>query len=255
MARLVGDEAMRTLAASRVTIFGLGGVGSWAAESLVRSGIGSLHIVDFDLVCVTNTNRQLHAVKGATGKPKAEILAERLRSINPVANIRASVQFYDAAHSDELLEDTPHFVIDAIDNITAKSHLIATCQRRGIPMVVSGGASGRSDPTAIRVADLAQVRDDAFLAATRKFLRRRHDFSSADRWDISAVYSLEPCADPHELEYENGGGFQCVCPQGANDLHGCDHRSVIYGTASYVTGAFGLACASQAVRQLLAARS
>jgi tRNA A37 threonylcarbamoyladenosine dehydratase len=256
MGRLVGDPGMIRLFASHVAVIGLGGVGSWAAESLVRSGVGRLTIVDFDLVCVTNANRQLHAMKGTTGKPKAAVMAERLRLINPRCEVEAIREFYNEGSSERILggapDQAPDLVIDAIDNLAAKTHLIATCRARGIPLVVSGGASGRLDPTRIREADLSKVRGDPFLAATRKILRQRHDFPrGAAPWGIPAIYSTEEPAEPLELAYDNGEGFRCVCPQGQNSPHSCEHRSVIYGTASFVTGAFGLACAAAAVRRLL----
>jgi tRNA A37 threonylcarbamoyladenosine dehydratase len=253
MGRLVGDAGMQKLFASHVVVVGLGGVGSWAAESLARSGVGKLTLVDFDLICVTNANRQLHALRGTTGKPKAAVMAERLALVNPRCDVVARPEFYNAASSDALLAGAPDLVIDAIDNIAAKTHLIATCRARGIPLVVSGGASGRMDPTRIRTADLNAALGDPFLAATRKQLRRAHDFPHRDKeaWGIPCVFSSEPAQDPLDLAYDEGEGFRCVCPQGENDLHGCMHRNVIYGTASFVTGAFGLACASLAVRILL----
>ena len=252
MGRLVGDRGMARLFASHAMVIGLGGVGSWAAESLVRSGVGRLTIVDFDLICVTNANRQLHATRGTTGKPKAEVMAERLRQINPRCQVEAVRAFYSEATSAELLGRAPDLVIDAIDNLRAKTHLIAACRRAGLPLVVSGGASGRMDPTRIREADLNRAAGDPFLAATRKLLRQHHDFPRGDeRWGIPAIYSSEPAADPLDLDYDGGQGFRCVCPQGQDSPHSCEHRNVIYGTASFVTGAFGLACAAAATRLLL----
>lgn len=253
MGRLVGDPGMQRLFTSHVVVIGLGGVGSWAAESLARSGVGKLTLVDFDLICVTNANRQLHALRGTTGKPKAQVMAERLRLVNPRCEVVPLAEFYNAAASDAILAGPPDLVVDAIDNLAAKTHLIATCRARKIPLVVSGGASGRLDPTQIRIADLNAADSDPFLAATRKLLRRTHDFPHRDKepWGIPTVFSREPARDPLDLDYDGGEGFRCVCPQGENDLHGCMHRNVIYGTASFVTGAFGLACASAAVRTLL----
>ncbi len=232
-------------------IIGIGGVGSWAAESLARSGVGRISLVDFDLICVTNTNRQLHALKGTTGKPKVEVMAERLRLVQPRCTVQALRKFYNEETSAELLADPPDLVIDAIDNLAAKTHLIATCRARGLPLVVSGGASGRLDPTRIRESDLAKVKGDPFLAATRKILRQRHAFPRSDAlWGLPTIHSTEEPALPQSLAYDDGA-FQCVCPQGQNSPHSCEHRSVIYGTASFVTGAFGLACAAAAVRKLL----
>ncbi len=252
--RLVGDAGMEKLFASHVVVVGLGGVGSWAAESLARSGVGRLTIVDFDLICVTNANRQLHALRGTTGKHKSAVMADRLRLINPRCEVVPHAKFYNQETSAELLDPGADLVIDAIDNLAAKTHLIATCRERGLPLVVSGGAAGRIDPTQIRISDLNAVTEDPFLAVTRKLLRKNHNFAPSDKlpWGIPAVHSLEPPADPVALHYDDGEGFRCVCPHGDNGLHGCMHRNVIHGTAGFVTGAFGLACASAAVRMLLA---
>lgn len=251
MGRLVGDRAMARLFDSHVTVIGMGGVGSWAAESLIRSGVGNLTLVDFDLVCVTNANRQLHAMKGTTGKPKVEVMAERLERINPSARVTPRREFYNADTSASLLEPRTDMIVDAIDNLAAKSHLIATCRALSIPMVVSGGASGRMDPTAIQRDDLAEVTGDPFLKATRKLLRKHHGFETSAPWGIPTVFSMEPCATPQPLDYDEGTGFVCVCPQGNNGMHTCDQRNLIYGTASFVTGAFGLACAAAVVDRLV----
>lgn len=251
MARLVGDAGMDRLRHAHAMVIGLGGVGSWAAEALVRSGVGTITLVDFDLVCVTNANRQLHAMRGTTGKPKVAVMAERLSTINPACEVLAERTFYGAHSSPGLLDRHPDVVIDAIDNITAKAHLIATCRDRSIEVVVSGGASGRRDPTAVRERDLAAVRDDPFLAATRKALRKEYEFPARGPWGITAVHSLELPADPIPLDYDGDEGFKCVCPQGQNGQHDCERRRLIYGTAGFVTGAFGFACASAAVRTVL----
>ncbi|MGB0639284.1 MAG: tRNA threonylcarbamoyladenosine dehydratase [Myxococcota bacterium] len=249
--RLVGDSAMSKLFNSRVTVIGLGGVGSFAAEALARSGVGNLTLVDFDLVCVTNANRQLQAMRGNVGKPKATILAERLRLINPQANIKAVPLFYDARLADKLLPADTDFVVDAIDNVTAKCHLLATCRERNIPIVCSTGASGRMDPTRIAVADLSETRVDPLAASVRKILRRQYDFPRTESFGIPAVYSSENLSDPVDLHYDGGNGFHCVCPNNENDLHTCEDRNVIWGTAGFVTGAFGLTCASVVVRELV----
>ena len=131
-----------------MTVFGVGGVGSFAAEALVRSGVGRVILVDYDRICVTNVNRQLHAMKGTLGKSKVEVMAERLRAINPDATIEARAEFYGAETSARLLVPEPDVVIDAIDNIAAKMHLIATCVRERLRIVSAMGAAARLDPTA-----------------------------------------------------------------------------------------------------------
>src|SRR5437764_15245906 len=157
MGRLIGEEAMGRLLGAHVMVIGLGGVGSFAVEALARSGIGRLTLVDFDRVCVTNTNRQLQAVQGAIARPKATLLAERVKLINPQARAEAVPLFYSHKTSDELLARAPDFVVDAIDNVTAKCPLLAACKQRRLAVVSSTGASGRMDPTQLRVVDLAET--------------------------------------------------------------------------------------------------
>lgn len=250
MGRLVGDDGMKRLFAAHVLVVGCGGVGSFAAESLCRSGIGRLTLVDFDRVCVTNSNRQLQALKGTIGKRKVEVLAERLRLVNPQASIDPLCRFYDAESAAAILALAPDFVVDAIDNITAKCHLLYTCRRLGIQVVSATGASGRFDPTAIRVTDFADTRIDPLAQEVRQILRRKYDFPVSGPFGIKAVYSTEHPHHPEELHYDGGDGFRCVCPGGKNDHHSCEERRLIYGTASFVTGAFGLACAGVVVRAL-----
>lgn len=251
MGRLVGDDGMKRLLSARVMVVGLGGVGSLAGESLARSGIGHLKLVDFDKVCITNSNRQLQAMKGTIGKFKAAVLAERLRLINPQAEIEPIEAFYREDSAEEFFAEPVDFVVDAIDNISAKCHLLAMCKERGIPVVCSTGAAGRLDPTRIATADLADTTVDPLAVAVRRILRRRFDFPTKGKFGIPAVYSTEAVRDPIELHYDKGLGFKCVCPGGKNEFHSCDSRRVIHGTAGFVTGAFGMACASLVVRSLL----
>lgn len=253
MGRLVGDRRMKQLMDAHVLVVGLGGVGSFAAESLARSGVGTLTIVDFDDVCITNFNRQLHAVDGVVGKNKAEVMAERLRQINRKAQVRPRPVSYDAERADELLAERPDFVIDAIDHVTSKCHLLATCRERGIAVVSATGSGGRLDPTRVEVADLAETTYDPLAKRLRTILRTKHGFpGEGEPFGIPAVYSTEPHTEPVELHYDKGKGFRCVCPQGQNEFFTCDARSTIYGNASFVTGTFGLVCASVAVRHLIA---
>lgn len=253
MGRLVGDEAMKRLLGAHVIVVGLGGVGSWAAESLVRSGVGRLTLVDFDEVCITNFNRQLQAVQGQVGQKKADVLAERFAKIHPQARITALAEPYCERTEELIFAERPDFVVDAIDNVTNKCRLIAYCRREGIPIVVSTGSGGRMDPTRIRLADLAETENDPLAREIRRILRQEHGFSREGRFDIPAVYSQEPTQKPVDLAYDNGQGFKCVCPQGNNGFFTCDNRNLILGNASFVTGAFGLAAASYVVRTLTGA--
>lgn len=250
--RLVGDDGMARLLNARVMVIGLGGVGSQAAEALARSGVGKLWLVDFDKVCITNTNRQLQAMQGTIGKFKADILAERLQKVNPQAQVESIKLFYNERTSDRLLDMQPDWVVDCIDNITAKCHLLHACKERGTKVVCSTGASGRIDPTHIKLADLGETRVDPLASAVRKILRTKYGFPAKGPFGIPAVFSTESAAEPHELHYDEGKGFRCVCPGGKNEFHSCEDRSVIYGTAGFVTGVFGMMCASVVVREISA---
>lgn len=252
-ARLFGESPFERLAGASVTVFGLGGVGSYAVEGLVRSGVGRVVMVDFDDVCVTNVNRQLHALKGAYSKPKCDMLAERMQRINPDAELVPVKVFYNADTSEALLGDDPDFVIDAIDNMTAKAHLIATCVERGIPLVSSMGAAGKLDPTAIEIADLSDTHGCPMAKAMRKILRQKYGLGAGQaHTGVHAVFSAEARTPPQELSYDAAaGGFLCVCPSRANDFHTCDDRNLIDGSAGFVTSVFGMTCTSVVVRSLI----
>ncbi len=250
-ARLFTEPGLGRLMSARVAVFGVGGVGSFAAEALARSGVGHLRLVDFDKVCITNTNRQLHAMKGTVGKVKVEVMAERLRRVHPTAEVEAIPRFYERTASDALLAGDLDFVVDAIDNLTAKAHLIATCRERGIPLVSCMGAAARMDPTRIEIADLSYTRVDPFARALRKILRKSYALDLTAPVGIPAVFSTEEPIAPSSPSYDEGEGFRCVCPGGKNGMHDCDRRARIDGSASFVTGAFGLAAASVVVRRLV----
>lgn len=251
MGRLIGDDNMKKLFNARVLVLGLGGVGSWAAESLARSGVGHLFLVDFDDICITNTNRQLHAMAGMVGKKKSAVMCERLKKINPQSEVIDLALFYNAENCEKIFSVKPDYVIDAIDNLTAKAHLINECRLRGIPVVSSTGAAARLDPTQVKLADLSASHTDPMAAQLRKILRTKYEFPREGEFGIPCVFSEETHRLPKELHYDEGKGFQCVCPQGENNMHSCDRRNVIYGNASFVTGTFGLVMASWVVRKII----
>lgn len=252
-ARLFSEPGLHRLMRARVAVIGVGGVGSFAAEALARSGVGELVLVDFDKVCITNSNRQLHAMKGTVGRRKVDVMAERLRRVHPTATIVAEPTFYEASTSDRLLQDSFDYVVDCIDNLTAKAHLVATCRARGIRVVSSMGAAARMDPTLIRVRDLAETEIDPFARAFRKILREKHAIDTSATTGIPAVFSLEPPIAPSAPAYDGDDGFVCVCPGGKNGKNDCDRKKRIDGSAAFVTGAFGLAAASTVVRELVTA--
>lgn len=251
MGRLVGDSGMEKLFRAHVMLIGVGGVGSWTAESLARSGVGKLTLVDFDEVCITNANRQLHAIQGMVGKKKAEVMAERLRKINPQMDVNVIPEFYNADNADRILSQPVDFIVDAIDNLTAKAHLLNTCRTRQLRVVTSAGAAARLDPSMIKITDLADTYGDPMAQQLRKILRQKYDWPQKGEFGIQCVFSDEVPIQPIDLHYDQGEGFKCVCPQGQNNLHSCEHRNVIWGTASFVTGAFGLHMASWIVREVL----
>ncbi|HEY0195498.1 MAG TPA: tRNA threonylcarbamoyladenosine dehydratase [Kofleriaceae bacterium] len=248
-ARLLGDDGVARLAASTVTVLGVGGVGSFAAEALVRSGVGRVILVDYDRICVTNVNRQLHAQKGTLGKPKVAVMAERLRLINPDAVIEARGEFYGPENSARLLTPEPDVVVDAIDNMAAKMHLIATCLRDRLRCVSAMGAAARLDPTQVRTGDLSETKVDPFARELRRLLRKKHGIDCTRPVGVWAVFSEEAPIAPRALAYDDGA-FRCVCPGGDNGVNDCEHRNRVEGSVAFVPSVFGAAAASLAVKLL-----
>ena len=250
MARLIGEPALQRLGQTKVMVVGLGGVGSWAAEALARSGVGQITLVDFDLVCIRNFNRQLGAIEGKLGSPKAAAMAERLQQINPHAIINPIVNFASSETIPPLMQqEHPDFVIDAIDHVTSKCFLIHYCWQQKIPLVVATGSAGRMDPTQIRIADLANTQQDPLAKVVRRVLRQKYGLPAKGDFGIAAVYALGRTFEPVGAEPPcsfNG------CPQAEHPLQSCTQQRVVRGSASFVTGSFGLACAAYAVNYLRA---
>jgi tRNA A37 threonylcarbamoyladenosine dehydratase len=247
--RLVGNDGIRKLLDAHVTIFGLGGVGSYAAEALARSAVGRMTLVDFDDVCLTNVNRQLQAFPATVGQSKAQLLAERVRAIHPEAWVDPIQAFYEASTSDALLKPRPDFVIDAIDNVTSKVLLLETCLKQGIPVISITGAGARMDPTQIRIDDLSRTKVDPLARVLRKELARR-GFAAEGDVGLPVVFSEEEVRAPEVPEWDVEKGFQCICPHRADSPHACEKRRVIYGTSTFMTAAFAMAAVSVVVRHL-----
>ena len=251
--RLVGEDGAKRLQASHVTIIGLGGVGGYVAESLIRSAVGRMTLVDFDDVCVTNVNRQIQAFPTTVGQSKTMLLAERVRAINPDAWIDPVQAFYGADTSEAILSPRPDFVVDAIDNVTAKVHLLHTCLQRKIPVVSVAGAGARWDPTQIRIADLSETKIDALARVVRKELSKR-GVDTTRHVGLPMVYSDEHAFSPLAPSWDEDSGFRCICPHKEDSPHACEKRRIIYGTAGFVTSAFASAASSVVVRSLVAPR-
>jgi tRNA A37 threonylcarbamoyladenosine dehydratase len=246
LARLYGADALPKLHRARVAIVGTGGVGSWTAEALARSGIGHLTLIDPDEVCVTNSNRQLPALAGQFGRLKIAVIAERLRLIQPGIEVAEVAAFFTASNAVELLSGGYDVVIDGIDEVKLKALLVASCRDLGLRLVVSGGAGGKSDPSAIRTADLAFATNDRLLKLVRKVLRQEHGYpeeSARVPFGVRAVYSVEnaryPWSDGTVRETsERGSQLRLNCESG-------------FGTATPVTGTFGFTAAAEAINLIL----
>jgi tRNA A37 threonylcarbamoyladenosine dehydratase len=225
-------------------VIGLGGVGSYAAEALARSGVGRLSLVDFDKVCITNLNRQLHATRRTVRDFKSDLMAARCKDINPKAEVRGLSVFYDAETSAEILGEGHDVVLDCIDNMTAKVHLLSTCVERGQYVVSAMGAGGRMDPTRVRVSDLSETRVDPFARIVRDLLRQR-----GIEEGIPCVWSDEP---PNDLDEAAEEAFRCICPdKDLKSRHSCEQRHQVQGSNSWMPPIFGLTMAGVAVNELL----
>jgi tRNA A37 threonylcarbamoyladenosine dehydratase len=236
LARLYGAGGLQRLLGASVCVVGIGGVGSWTVEALARSAIGQITLVDSDDVCLSNFNRQLPAVDSAVGRSKAEVMAERVRAIHPICRVLAVAERFNETTADKILATRFDFVVDAIDQVANKALLIARCRQKEIPIVCSGGAAGRREPSAIRVGDLAQTSHDALLKEVRKKLREEHGYAFDPKtpFGVACVFSTEPAVPP-------AGGFA-----------GRETRDHGYGTVSFVTGTFGLVAASCVVSKIAA---
>jgi tRNA A37 threonylcarbamoyladenosine dehydratase len=246
--RLYGVGSLARLSVCRVAIIGIGGVGSWLVEALARSGVGHLTLIDADDICVSNSNRQLPAMSGQFGRQKVALMRERCLAINPDMQVEALAVFLTPSNMAQMLEQGYDLVIDACDSFRVKVELIAWCRRRKQKLIVVGAAGGRTDPTQIRIRDLAKTEQDALLALIRRKLRTEFNFpKNKDRYfSIPAIYSLE------NVQYPQADGSVCgirpaTDPEGGFKLDCGDGL----GAATHVTGAFAFAAAAKAMEILL----
>jgi len=244
IARLYGRDGLLRLASAHVCVVGVGGVGSWSVEALARSGVGAITLIDLDEVCITNVNRQLPAMNDTVGRPKVEVLAERVRLINPLCEVHLKQEFFTGSSASRLLGHPFDWVIDAIDVPLNKCLLLATCRQQGVPVLTVGGAGGKRDATAVRVSDLGQSGHDPLLKVVRRDLRRVHGFSAppGEAMGIPCVFSAEPPIYPWAdgtvcQTREQGGTLTMDCASG-------------FGAATFVTGVFGFAAAGEVVRRI-----
>ena len=247
--RLFGMAAMERLRAAHVCVIGIGGVGSWVVEALARTGIGALTIVDADDVCVTNINRQLPALTATVGQAKVNVMAERVRQISPSCEITARPEFYTKASAAELLAQPFDFVVDCVDRMSIKAHLIHECRTRGLRILTCGSAGGRRDPSQVEASDLGRAGNDELLRQVRRQLRREHGWPEgrgglALPMGVPCVFTgekpLYPRADGTcSAEPEEGESLRMDCASG-------------FGAATFITGVFGFVAASEVVRRLAA---
>lgn len=241
VARLLGDEGLARLSRAHVCVVGLGGVGSWVVEALARSGIGALTLVDLDEVCISNINRQLHALTSTVGQSKATALASRVEQINPNCRVTIMPVFFKKTNADEILSAPYDYVVDAIDGVAHKTRLIGMCKERGLPIITCGGAGGKRDAACVAIADLADTIYDPLLAFIRKRLRKWFNFPRGEkRFGIPCVFSTEQVGKESRNSCNiKASGVRANCDTGL-------------GAVAHVTGTFGLVAAGYVVNEIIA---
>ena len=238
--RLYGDAGYERLRAARIAIVGLGGVGSWAAEALARSGVAALTLIDLDHVAESNVNRQVHAVDATLGQAKAAALQDRIATIHPGCRVQAVEEFVDEGNWPALLAEPVDVLIDACDQVRAKALLAAWGRSTGVPVVTVGAAGGKRRPHFVEVADLAQTTHDPLLSSMRQRLRQRHNAPRRGDMGVLCVYSREPVLMPAAAEPGvASGGLNCAG----------------YGSVVTVTATFGLVAAAEAMRLIVDAKA
>jgi tRNA threonylcarbamoyladenosine dehydratase len=250
--RLYGRDALAVFSRAHVAVVGIGGVGTWVAESLARSGIGQITLMDLDDICITNTNRQIHALTATIGQSKVAVMADRIRAINPECRVNEVEDFVTLDNLGEHFKraddgGTLDYVIDCIDAVKQKAAMIAWCKRNKLPIITIGGAGGQTDPTQIQVTDLAKTYQDPLLAKVRNILRREYHFSknTQRRFAIDAVFSSE------HLVYPQADGSVCATKAAGDGSMRMDCASG-FGAVTMVTGSFGFVAASRVLAKLAA---
>ena len=245
IARLYGAPALARFRAAHVCVVGVGGVGSWVAEALARSAIGHITMIDLDNLAESNVNRQIHALTDTIGQAKVTALAERIAQITPFCRVTQIEDFITPDNLDEMVGLRNYdYVIDAIDDVRAKTALIVYCRNNGIRLITIGGAGGQIDPTKIEVRDLCRTEQEPLLAKVRKRLRSEHGFprGTKNKFGIDAVFSTEPLRQP-----DTGEDEACEV-DGQAGVTGLNCAG--FGSAMVVTASFGLVAAAHVLRRL-----
>ena len=238
---LLGENAMQELANKRVAVFGIGGVGGYACEALVRSGIGAFDLIDDDKVCLTNLNRQIIATRKTVGKYKTEVMKERMLEINPNVDVRIHNCFFLPENADKFPFDEYDYIIDAVDTVTAKISIIMKANELGIPVISSMGAGNKLDPTAFMVADIYKTRVCPLAKVMRRELKKRGVKK------LKVVYSEEQPTRPIE-DMSISCRTNCICPPGAE--HKCTERRDIPGSVAFVPSVVGLIIAGEVIKDI-----
>ena len=238
---LLGTEAMEKLKRARVAVFGIGGVGGYVCEALVRSGVGAFDLVDDDKVCLTNLNRQIIATRKTVGKYKVEVMRERILGINADCDVRVHQCFYLPETADQFNFSDYDYVVDAVDTVTAKVTLVLEAQKAGVPIISCMGAGNKLDPTRFRVADIYKTSGCPLARVMRTALRKR------GVKHLKVVYSDEIPTRPIE-DMAISCRSHCICPPGAK--HKCTERRDIPGSTAFVPSVAGLIIAGEVVKDL-----
>ena len=240
---LLGPEAMQQLFHARVAVFGIGGVGGYVCEALVRSGVQAFDLVDDDKVCLTNLNRQIIATRKTVGQYKADVMKERMLEINPDADIRIHKCFFLPENEDQFPFKEYDYIVDAVDTVTAKIALIMKAQELGIPVISAMGAGNKLDPGRLQVADIYQTKICPLARVMRRELKKRGVKK------LKVVYSDETPTRPIE-DMSISCRAHCICPPGAK--HKCTERRDIPGSTAFVPAVAGLMIAAEIVKDLTA---
>ncbi|QLB44244.1 tRNA cyclic N6-threonylcarbamoyladenosine(37) synthase TcdA [Mannheimia pernigra] len=237
--RLYTPEGLEKLRRSHICVIGIGGVGSWAVEALARSGIGKITMIDMDDICVTNINRQIHAMSGTVAQLKTEAMKERIERINPECAVEIIDDFITQENIPDYLNRGYDYVIDAIDSVKTKAALIAYCKRHKIKLITTGGAGGQTDPTQIQIADLSKTIQDPLASKVRSLLRKEYHFSQNPKrkFGIDCVFSTQPLIFPKM-------GEGCGVSATMNCANG-------FGAVTMVTATFGFFAVSRVIAKLL----
>ncbi|WP_308617681.1 tRNA threonylcarbamoyladenosine dehydratase [uncultured Eubacterium sp.] len=239
---LLGKEAMDKLQNSRVAVFGIGGVGGYVCEALVRSGVYHFDLIDDDQVCLTNLNRQIIATRKTVGQYKVDVMRERILEINPDADVSVHKCFFLPENADEFPFEEYDYVVDAVDTVTAKIELVMKAQEKGVPIISSMGAGNKLDPSAFKVADIYKTRVDPLARVMRREMKKRGVKK------LKVVYSEEDPKRPIE-DMAVSCRNNCICPLGAQ--HKCTERRDIPGSTAFVPSVAGLIIAGEVIKDLI----